>query len=231
MLSLERNKKNKNWLQRQTVKVKIFMLILLALLALIGNSAYANYIRQQLQSDGPYTKKMLEEKDVYAEASPPSLFLRGHHLILYQMQSATDMQALRQLEEQQRKSSEEFESRHNYWAVKMENSATKKALDDVHNTGAAYLKATETKYLPARSSGNMALAKTVLMGDVNQLYALHKSAVDIFLKESADSVKQTQAEVTAKNNESNWTNIGVVIGTIALLGWLASILARSITGV
>jgi methyl-accepting chemotaxis protein len=231
MVSLDRNqKKNKNWLQRQTVKVKIFMLIVLALLALIGNSVYATYLRQQLQSDGPYTRKMLEGKDVYGEASPPSLFLRGHHLTLYEMQSATDVQALRQLEERQRNERDEFEDRYNYWAIKMENSTTKKALDDVHSTGATYLKATETKYLPARSSGNMALAKTVLMGEVSQLYGLHKSAVDIFLKESADSVKQTQAEVTAKNGEGNLTNLVVVGLTIALLGWLASILARSITG-
>jgi methyl-accepting chemotaxis protein len=219
-----------SYINHLTVKTKIGLLVVVFLLALIGNGIYASMVRQKVQLDGPLTQKVIIEKDVYADASPPTLFLRGYHLTLYQMQDAQDAASLEKLNADRQRLQGLFNRSYEEWNQKLPVGPLKTALQLVYETGTAYLGAVERDYVPVRRAGQLPEARAMLAQRINPLYDQHAEAIQKFLNVAEQRNSETLSDVQKINAQESVVSITVVSVTTLILLILAVFLTHSITG-
>jgi len=200
-----------------------FMVLIAAIL--LGNflvGAVVQGLIHRIQVNGPIYHEVILSKDLIADILPPPVYLVESHLLSHQMLAANST-TLPALLDKANSLEREFNERHVYWQQNTpEERKAALGVEATYTTGQAYLEKRDKEFIPALRAGHTDDAKA-LMPVLDQLYDQHRLAVDKTTKVANQWVTETETVANKTVGRGNTLVLlinGVLMGVLALLGWI-----------
>jgi methyl-accepting chemotaxis protein len=173
------------------ISQKMLVLSLLFALGMIGFAVGAFATLETLRINGAQYKRIVQGKDLIADILPPPVYLIEAYLVSFQAANESDPARADALLAKLETLKTDYLSRHDYWTKELEEGPLKEQLVvKAHQPAKAFLDAISRDLVPMIRSRNLAAARVLINGPLQQSYENHRLAID-------DAVKMA----TTRNSE------------------------------
>jgi methyl-accepting chemotaxis protein len=213
-----------------STKAKLLLLTALFGLGLVGLAAQDYATLESVSVGGTLYQTSLRASASLADVRPTPLFVRAAPLLAFQLATAEDPAALRELEARLAKTRADFDIRGQLWGEQLEPGDLREVLlGKVVPSGAEVLDLVEKQVLPAAKAGDRQRATRLVLDAVMPAFERHRGCV-----ESAVAIGQRRlgeadeaANVAAREGKSHLVTGS--IGVFAVILALALLVMRRIT--
>ncbi|MDP8566994.1 methyl-accepting chemotaxis protein [Methylophilus aquaticus] len=186
-----------------------------------------NRTDRELAINGPHYQQVINHKDLVADVLPPPEYLIESWLTALEMATIAHQpdQALIDKSHQLRK---EFDARHVYWKQTLPESKMKSQVaGPLYDTGIAFFKVFDQRFLPAMQSGDQKQIDQALH-DLQGVYQQHRNAVDEVVKLATSGAASIEQQTPIMLQRNEWINYGLNAALIGFVIVVCSLLVSAI---
>ena len=214
-------------LTRLTVRAKLFVLVAVCGVALVGYGLWSWNTLSVAKVHGPYYNKIVQGKDLIADILPPPNYIIESYLMALHManevEEGVDDGTMRGYVERCNQLKDEFDDRHAYWNADLPECEMKTIKTvDCFEPAAAFYQVLSDEFIPACIAGDIVKAQSLSRGTLREHYETHRTAIDKVVAMAIAENSQAEAEVAALvDSRMLWSSIGTggVIAVMAVFGW------------
>jgi hypothetical protein len=208
----------RNW----KIRTKLTLMVTAFIVALSAYAALSYNTRQQLQIDGPYFDRILQNRQLLADVSPSPLNLGEAYMVVQQLVTVADGAKRTALIQKFHTLRRSYETNHALRQKTLRNDpdeALKQALlVKAHDPAVRFFDVTERQFLPALLAGDHKAAAALSEGTLRRDYEEHRQGIDeaILLADTANAELKRDAEALIRSRGMlQW---GFLLGVIVLVG-------------
>jgi methyl-accepting chemotaxis protein len=191
--------------------------------AVFGTVTY--FVLERLRINGPIYQDVVRGKDLVADILPPPAYIIEANLIAHEMLVETNPAQRAKLIESFAQTEKDFGERYAFWRTQpLPESLKKMLVEQAQVTGSKYFELAKGQYIAAIQAGDAARARSVL-GDMNQLYATHRRAIDEVVKLANAESERIEADAAGAIVSARVTLaaiFAVSLGASLALAWLVT---------
>lgn len=168
--------------------------------------------------NGETYKKIIQVKDLVADILPPPEYIIESHLSVSQALLATTPESRTEWLSNLDRVEKEFQNRHEFW---MSDTLLDAPLHDLINhevflPAQKYYALLHSDFLPALASGDQQRAHAAF-AQLNDIYALHRAAVDTLVSQSLASQTRIESEAGKQVKQFDWMVACLLTASLAMV--------------
>jgi methyl-accepting chemotaxis protein len=213
-----------------TIKQKFVALTLIVAAAFCVFGAIAYRTISTVMVTGPVYTRIVTGKDLIADILPPPEYIIESYLTTMQLHDVSEPSEREALEQKLAQLRSDFEARQAYWKDVLPEGPMHDLLAvKAGEPARRFYDLAQDRYLPLIRSGDRDEALSLLQGEMQAQYDLHRSAIDeLVAMATADAQASEVASMSALN--SGWTLLAsVAVGSFLILVLMSALIARSVT--
>ncbi len=193
-------------------KLRLLSVLFVGAILVFGLLAYRTLNRVKIGS-ATY-QEIADSNTQLADYEPPTQFLLGARMLVYQMRvDMADKAKLASETESFRKAIKDFEDGHTHWMTTEEHQTIKDLMQNAYAPGHDFLELGINTYIPLLMDGKGAEADEFRKSRMNTLYAAHEKAMREFMTGMKEHL--TMHENLAASESSSGLVMLIVVGLIA----------------
>jgi len=206
-------------MRKLLIRTKLILLVVISIISLLIFSLVSNSTLEKIKINGNLYLKILQEKDLVADVSPPSEYIIEAYLVTLEM---TNVKSFTELDEDIAKFHvirDKYYERHKYWSDNLENSEIKTALtQNSFDFGDAFYKLIDNEYIPMLRKNDGEGALVLLEEKIRPLYYAQRKAIDQVIvlanKQNSDFESDAKSIIKMTYLILIFLFFGIVVATI-----------------
>ncbi|MBI5585189.1 MAG: chemotaxis protein, partial [Deltaproteobacteria bacterium] len=160
-------------------------------------------------------QQIVLDKDLIADILPPPEYIIEPRLLLYEIVEEKNNDRLKELLQQFKGLTEEFEKRHAFWVKNLpEGPLKEKMVVSSYRPARAFFEIANRDFAPAILQGDREKARELINGTLAAKYQEHRRSIDELVKMANARLEKTEA--AASDTVRNRTILLIAIGTTAV---------------
>lgn len=205
-----------------TIKARLqFTSFLVAVVMLIiGFSSY--WIIDNVRIKGESYNQIILSKDLIADILPPPEYIIEARLVTLEIIEAKNRSEYEHLEQKFTRLEKDFSDRQQFWKHNKFNDKIYTILTgEVKSSAEAYFKSVKSDLFPLIDAGRYEEAKSLVHGDLEDLYNNHRASIDALVKLATQQAQESESASDSVVTNGFITLIIVLItGIVSILGVL-----------
>lgn len=207
-------------------KVLCLMLTFVAGFAIFGTFSFSTL--SSMRVGGPQYRTIVMDKDLLADALPPSLYVIESYLASQMMQESEDPEVRREAIKTYGSFKEAFETGLPAWTAKFDDPAIRDLLNTrIASSARAIFETMDEELLPNLVSGDSDSLKEINCR-LEEQFLEHKSRIDELVRLVTDKMNRDQASTEAMSINRFWALAVIGLVAVLLVGAISVWLRRSI---
>jgi methyl-accepting chemotaxis protein len=174
-------------------KTKLTLLASVFVLGFLGFAAGALLTMNHIKVNGPIYTQIVQGKDIIADILPPPMYVVETKLTVMMLVTETDVQQRQQLLADLAKKRAEYEERHAYWTLNLEEGKLKDhLLKEAAGPARQFFEITDKEFVPLIQQGKLREAQNVANTRLFPLFKEHRDQTVETVALAGDWAKQNE---------------------------------------
>ncbi|HAA02815.1 MAG TPA: hypothetical protein DCE18_05540 [Syntrophobacteraceae bacterium] len=179
---------------------------------------------------GPYYQKISTDKDLIADVLPPPAYIIESYFTILLMLNTPDKASVDQLAQRLHELRKEYDARHDYWVKNLPDGQLHSLMaQKVRVPAIEFYDLCDKEVLPLILAGKSHEAGDMVRLKLNQLYDLHRKAIDEVVGLANRDFEQIEAETTRVLKRYTILLISMGCVALVLMAAVGLLMTRSIT--
>jgi len=162
-----------------TIRSKIYVLIGLSVLGLIGSIVSMSIIQRKVWIGGPSYQLIVQNKDLVADILPPPEYIIETYLTVLQLRFEKDPVLRKGLIDKCAALKKDYEMRHEVWARDLPEGPMRTGMLELsYQPAVKFYELLDKQFVPAVLQNDEATIKSLVEGEMLALYRKHREAID-----------------------------------------------------
>ncbi len=220
-----------NFFKKLTVSTKLYTLMFVFAVGLIGYSLWSYNTLSIAKVHGPYYHQIAEGKDLLADILPPPVYVIESYMSVMHMADEVDAGAPREELERDaqvfRGLQSQFEERFKFWKEELPDGPVKELLlTGPYTTGQEIYRVANEEMIPACLAADHAKCEELARGKLREAFERHKAEIDKLVTLTTEHAKRIESEVQETIASRTTWSFGLAIGIIGfslVFGWFTAV--------
>lgn len=218
-------------LENLSVRQKLYGVVLISTLGLVGVAAVAAWLLAEFRIGGPVYQQIARAKDIEGATAPSTLGIVEGYLLLFQLDEATDPTRIAALRGRFNAVEALFREQHDYWQKALPEGEVRSALaTKLRPPAQEFYQIAQSDFLPAKLRGDAKATREFLQGPLRSSFDRQRQALEEVVRLTREYTKAEEA--SAGKEMSGWFRVMFLVGlaTVAAVVLSGTALAGNVVG-
>ncbi|MDX9742365.1 MAG: methyl-accepting chemotaxis protein [Arcobacteraceae bacterium] len=203
-----------NIISNASIKVKLIYIVSIAIVSFFGMIGVNKFVTDTIKIGSPTYTKIVNSKDLLADILPPPAYIIEARLVTYELLQTNDASKIKTLTDKLTQLEKDLNDRKKYWDDNLNNDELMNFLKPSYESGVEYFKVISDKYIPLIKENNKEGATTLANGELEIIYAKHRTYID---KLVASSIEESKNIENSAHKKLDFGNKVILFGTLIAL--------------
>ncbi len=203
-----------NFISNLNIKQKLIGIVLVAIMAIFTIIGINSFVTNTIKIGSPTYVKIVNSKDLLADILPPPAYILEARLVTLELLQTDDSSKIKTLTDKLGQLEKDINDRKKYWDENLNNDELMNLLKPSYESGIEYFKVINDKYVPLIQQNDKANATTLANGELESIYAKHRTYIDKLVSSSIEESKNIE---NIAHDKLSFGNNVVIFGTLITL--------------